>query len=258
MFVERAFSEAANEVLIEERLQGPELSLLAFCDDKMAVPMVPAGDHKRAFDGDQGPNTGGMGAYAPSVEVDQTLVDQLMEQVIQPVVRGMAITGTPYKGVLYAGLMLTQDGPKVLEFNCRFGDPETQVILPLLEGDLLEIMLACAAGELQDQMIRWRDGACATVVMATPGYPGPYTKFLPISGIETITDPEIIVFQAGTVEQDDRLLTSGGRVLAVSGLGENLETAVERAYAGVQQIHFEGAHYRTDIGRPIAEEIGHE
>jgi phosphoribosylamine--glycine ligase len=169
----------------------------------------------------------------------------------------MAAAGSPYQGVLYAGMMLTKDGPKVLEFNCRFGDPETEVILPLLDGDLLEIMLACTAGELQEQMVQKREGACATVVMAAPGYPGPYPKSLPISGLESITDPAILVFQAGTDEQDGRLVTSGGRVLAVSGLGEDLETAFERAYAGVERIHFEGAHYRTDIGRPLADETGY-
>jgi phosphoribosylamine--glycine ligase len=258
MFVERTFGTAADEVLIEERLHGPELSLLAFCDGKTAVPMAPARDHKRAYDGDQGPNTGGMGAYAPPADVDRALVDQIMEQVIHPAVQGMAAAGSPYQGVLYAGMMLTDDGPKVLEFNCRFGDPETQVILPLLEGDLLEIMLACAAGELQDQMVQKREGACATVVMAAPGYPGPYPKFLPISGLERITDPAILVFQAGTDEQDGRIVTSGGRVLAVSGLGKDLETAVEHAYYGVECIQFEGAHYRKDIGRPLADETGNE
>ena len=257
MFVERTFGTAADEVLIEERLRGSELSLLAFCDGKTAVPMPPARDHKRAYDGDQGPNTGGMGAYAPPADVDQALVDQIMTQVIYPAVEGMAAAGSPYQGVLYAGMMLTKDGPKVLEFNCRFGDPETEVILPLLDGDLLEIMLACTAGELQEQMVQKREGACATVVMAAPGYPGPYPKSLPISGLESITDPAILVFQAGTDEQDGRLVTSGGRVLAVSGLGEDLETAFERAYAGVEQIHFEGAHYRTDIGRPLADETGY-
>jgi len=257
MFVERTFGTAADEVLIEERLRGSELSLLAFCDGKTAVPMPPARDHKRAYDGDQGPNTGGMGAYAPPADVDQALVDQIMTQVIYPAVEGMAAAGSPYQGVLYAGMMLTKDGPKVLEFNCRFGDPETEVILPLLDGDLLEIMLACTAGELQEQMVQKREGACATVVMAAPGYPGPYPKSLPISGLESITDPAILVFQAGTDEQDGRLVTSGGRVLAVSGLGEDLETAFERAYAGVERIHFEGAHYRTDIGRPLADETGY-
>jgi phosphoribosylamine--glycine ligase len=256
MFVERVFGEAADEVLIEERLQGPELSLLAFCDGKTAVPMLPARDHKRACDGDQGPNTGGMGAYAPPTDADRALVDQVMEQVIHPAVRGMAASGTPYRGVLYAGLMLTKDGPKVLEFNCRFGDPETQVILPLLEGDLLEIMLACTRGDLREQMVQRRAGACATVVMAAPGYPGPYPKSLPISGLESIADPQILVFQAGTGEQEGKLVTRGGRVLAVSGLGEDLEMAVAHAYAGVERIHFEGAHYRTDIGRPLADETG--
>ncbi|MFN2135215.1 MAG: phosphoribosylamine--glycine ligase, partial [Candidatus Promineifilaceae bacterium] len=176
MFVDRAFGAAANEVVLEERLEGPELSLLAFCDGHTAVPMLPARDHKRAYDGDAGPNTGGMGAYAPVPGIDAALVQQIMTEVVMPAIEGMAAAGTPYCGVLYAGLMLTAAGPKVLEFNCRFGDPETQAILPLLEGDLIEIMLACTAGNLRPEMVRMRDGACATIVMAAPGYPGPYPK----------------------------------------------------------------------------------
>lgn len=258
MFVDRAFGPAADEVLIEERLQGPEVSLLAFCDGKTAVPMLPARDHKRAYDGDLGPNTGGMGAYAPPADVDEALVGEIMDRVINPAVAGMAAAGIPYQGVLYAGMMLTTEGPKVLEFNCRFGDPETQVILPMLNGDLLALMLACAAGELQPQMVQTREGACATVVMAAPGYPGAYPKFLPITGIENITEPDTIVFQAGTMRQEGMLVTSGGRVLAVSGVGVDIDTAVERAYAGVEQIHYEGAHYRQDIGRPLKDGAGYE
>ena len=250
MFVDCAFGAAADEVLIEERLAGPELSLLAFCDGQTAVPMLPARDHKRAYNDDQGPNTGGMGAFAPPADVSDALVQEIMHQVINPVVQGMLAAGTPYQGVLYAGIMLTADGPKALEFNCRFGDPETQVILPLLQGDLLQIMLACAKGALRPEMVQRRGGACATVVMAAPGYPGSYPKGLPISGLYSIDDPEILVFQAGTARQDGRVLTDGGRVLAVSGLGHDLESAVSRAYAGVSQINFQGAHYRTDIGRP--------
>ncbi|MFN2207852.1 MAG: phosphoribosylamine--glycine ligase, partial [Candidatus Promineifilaceae bacterium] len=250
MFVDRAFGAAADEVLVEERLSGPELSLLAFCDGRTAVPMLPARDHKRAYNDDQGPNTGGMGAFAPPEDASDSLVQEIMEQVINPVVQGMLAAGTPYKGVLYAGIMLTADGPRVLEFNCRFGDPETQVILPLLQGDLLQIMLACANGSLEPEMVRRRGGACATVVMAAPGYPASYPRGLPISGIENISDPEILVFHAGTARQDGRVLSDGGRVLAVSGLGDDLESAVNRAYAGVAQIDFEGAHFRSDIGRP--------
>jgi phosphoribosylamine---glycine ligase len=248
MLQERAFGAAGDEVLIEERLAGPEVSLLAFCDGRTAVPMVPARDHKRVFDHDEGPNTGGMGAFAPSPDLDEALVAQLMELVILRVVRGMAERGTPYHGVLYAGLMLTADGPRVLEFNCRFGDPETQVVLPLLESDLAAIMLACIDGALDAEMVRFRDGAAATVVMAAPGYPGTYSRGLPVSGLESVP-PDILVFHAGTSLAEGRTVTSGGRVLAVSAWGEDVPAAVARAYDGVTCIHFEGAHYRTDIGR---------
>ncbi len=248
IMVERAFGTAGDEVIVEERLTGPEVSLLAFCDGKTAVPMLPARDHKRAYNNDKGPNTGGMGAFAPPPDVNQALVDEIMSTVIQPTVDGMAANGTPYIGVLYAGIMLTPDGPKVLEFNCRFGDPETQVILPMLNSDLVEIMLACIDGRLQPEMVQRHDGGCATIVMASPGYPGSYPKGLPITGPDNVPD-DVVVFHAGTKQENDQIVTSGGRVLAVSALGDDVETAVSRAYAGVQAIHFDGAHFRTDIGR---------
>ncbi len=246
--LDREFGPAGDEVIIEERLSGPEVSLLAFCDGQTAVPLPPARDHKRAYDGDLGPNTGGMGVYAPPPDVDAALVDHIMRTVIQPAVDGMARRGAPYVGVLYAGIMLTAVGPKVLEFNCRFGDPETQALLPLLDGDLAEILLACAAGRLTPEMVRVHSGACATVVMAAPGYPGTYPKGLPITGLEAVPE-EVVVFHAGTHHADGQIVTSGGRVLCVSALGADLATAVSRAYAGVAAIHFDGAHYRTDIGR---------
>lgn len=248
MMVEREFGAAGDEVVIEERLTGLEVSLLAFCDGKTAVALPPARDHKRAYDGDQGPNTGGMGVYAPPPDVDAALVDEIMRTVIQPAVDGMARRGTPYVGVLYAGLMLTPAGPKVLEFNCRFGDPETQAILPLLDGDLAEIMLACIEGRLTPEMVRVRPGACATVVMAAPGYPGAYAKGLPISGLDAVP-PDVLVFHAGTKNHNGQVVSDGGRVLCVSGRGGDLTTAVARAYAGVSALHFAGAHYRKDIGR---------
>ncbi|MCA9931146.1 MAG: phosphoribosylamine--glycine ligase, partial [Anaerolineales bacterium] len=184
IMVDRTFGSAGDEVVIEERLSGPEVSLLAFCDGKTAVPMLPARDHKRVYDNDKGPNTGGMGAFAPPRDVNQALIDEIMSTVIQPTIDGMAANGTPYAGVLYAGIMLTPDGPKVLEFNCRFGDPETQVILPMLDSDLADIMLACIAGRLQPEMVQRHDGGCATIVMASPGYPGSYPKGLPITGLD--------------------------------------------------------------------------
>jgi len=248
IMLDREFGTAGDEVVIEERLTGPEVSLLAFCDGQTAVPLPPARDHKRAFDGDLGPNTGGMGVYAPPPDVDVVLVDHIMRTVVQPAVDGMARCGAPYVGVLYAGIMLTAVGPKVLEFNCRFGDPETQALLPLLDGDLAEILLACATGRLTPEMVRVHSGACATVVMAAPGYPGTYPKGLPITGLEAVPE-DVVVFHAGTHHTDGQIVTSGGRVLCVSALGADLATAVSRAYAGVAAIHFDGAHYRTDIGR---------
>ena len=251
MMLDRTFGAAGQLVVVEERLTGPELSLLAFSDGRTVVPMLPARDHKRAFDDDQGPNTGGMGVYAPPPDVDEALVAAISRTVLEPAVLGMAERGTPYVGVLYAGLMLTPSGPKVLEFNCRFGDPETQVVLPMLAGDLVEIMWACIEGRLHPDLVQCRLGACATVVMAAPGYPGSYAKGLPISGInkaEALDD--VLVFQAGTaVNETGQLVTSGGRVLAVSGMGNKLATAVDRAYEGVAHIQFKQAHYRTDIGR---------
>ncbi|MCP4362317.1 MAG: phosphoribosylamine--glycine ligase [Chloroflexi bacterium] len=244
----QAFGDAGNAVVIEEWLQGPEVSLLAFSDGRTIIPMLPARDHKRAYDNDEGPNTGGMGVYAPPLDVDEALVAEIMCTVLEPAVQGMAEQGTPYVGVLYAGIMLTAEGPQALEFNCRFGDPETQVILPMLDGDLAEIMQACIEGRLLPEMVKVKPGACATVVMAAPGYPGSYPKGLPISGLDDLLDGAF-VFHAGTAQQNGRIVTSGGRVLAVSAVGNDLDTAVAHAYAGINCIHFDGAHYRTDIGK---------
>ena len=248
MLLEGAFGAAGAEVVIEERLSGPELSLLVLTDGKTAVPLSPARDHKRAYDHDQGPNTGGMGAFAPPPDVDDALIDQIMYTIVQPTIDGMAALGTPYTGVLYAGLMLTADGPKVIEFNCRFGDPETQVVLPLLASDLMELMLACVSGYLNPDMVQLHPGACATVVMAAPGYPASYPKGLPITGLDAVPE-DVMVFHAGTAVKDGQLVTSGGRVLAVTARGDDLGTAVSRAYAGVAKVHFENAHFRQDIGR---------
>ncbi len=250
IMVERQFGAAGDEVLIEERLSGPEVSLLAFCDGHTVVAMPPAQDHKRVFDGDRGPNTGGMGAYAPAPIAPAGLVRELVATILQPVVAGMAAEGSPYVGVLYAGLMLTAAGPRVLEFNCRFGDPETQAILPLLESDLLEVAEACVAGELHRVAVRWRDAAAATVVAASEGYPGDYPRGRPIAGIEAAAAlPGVVVFHAGTRRlADGRLVTDGGRVLAVTGVGADLRPALDRAYVGIRCIHFDGMHYRRDIG----------
>jgi phosphoribosylamine--glycine ligase len=251
VMLDRAFGGAGDRVVIEEFLTGPEVSLLAFCDGKTVVPMLPARDHKRAYDNDEGPNTGGMGAFAPAPDVTPELVDEICRTVLQPTVDGMRAEGTPYVGVLYGGIMLTDDGLKVLEFNCRFGDPETQVILPLLQTDIVDIFQACIDGRLAELDVKWNPGACGTVVLASPGYPGSYPKGLPISGVESVTDPDTMVFHAGTAWQDGQLVTAGGRVLAVSAVGDDLPAALDRAYAGVQCIHFDGMHYRQDIGKQV-------
>jgi phosphoribosylamine--glycine ligase len=252
--LDREFGDSGNRVVVEERLVGPELSVLAFADGRTVVVMPCARDHKRVFDCDQGPNTGGMGAYAPVPDIDPELIEEIRRSVLQPTIDGMAARGTPYIGILYAGLILTPDGPKVLEFNCRFGDPETQVILPLLETDLAEITLACIEGRLHSLDVRWKSSACATVVLAAPGYPGTYPKGLPISGLDSFAADEMaVVFHAGTARQGDQIVTAGGRVLAVSAPGIDLPSALSSAYSGVERIHFDGMHYRRDIGQLVSE-----
>lgn len=250
IMVERAFGAAGDEVVIEERLAGQEASVLAFCDGYTVVPMPPAQDHKPVFDGDQGPNTGGMGAYAPAPLVSPALLDDVIRQVLQPTVDGLRAEGMPYVGVLYAGLMIGDDGFRVLEFNCRFGDPETQVILPLLASDLLDVFDACLAHRLDAGEIRWHGGSAATVVAASEGYPGGYPKGREITGAaEAEALPGVAVFHAGTkLAAEGALLTDGGRVLAVTGTGDDLPTALDRAYAALRYIQFEGMHIRSDIG----------
>ncbi|MBA3530985.1 MAG: phosphoribosylamine--glycine ligase, partial [Ardenticatenales bacterium] len=235
---------------IEERLVGSELSMLAFCDGTHYRLMPAAQDHKRLRDGGEGPNTGGMGAFAPSPLATPEVLHEIEARVIQPTLEGMAARGMPYIGVLYAGIMLTREGLKVLEFNCRFGDPETQVILPLLESDLAEVCLACIEGRLDAMNLHWRPGVATTVVMAANGYPSSYPKGHAIAGVDAAAAlPDVIPFHAGTVRVDEWLVTAGGRVLAVTGVGDTLEEARQRAYEGVAQIKFEGAFYRKDIGK---------
>jgi phosphoribosylamine---glycine ligase len=248
IMVDREFGAAGDEVVLEERLSGPEVSLIAFCDGEVARPMIPAQDHKRIFEGDQGPNTGGMGAYAPVPICPPEMVDKLTRTVLQPVVDGMRAEGHPFVGVLYAGLMLTEAGPQVIEFNCRFGDPETQVILPLLESDLLEICLACAGGYLSEIDIQWKKGAAACVVLASGGYPGKYPTGYEIHGLNT-TFADAYIFHAGTnLHHDGKVLTSGGRVLCVSGWGASIKSALGNAYQAIESISFDGMQYRRDIG----------
>jgi phosphoribosylamine---glycine ligase len=223
--------------------------VLAFADGKTVAPMILAQDHKAVFDGDRGPNTGGMGGYAPAKLVSPALMGRIVGEVLQPTVDAMRRAGTPYVGVLYAGLMLAGDDFKVLEFNCRFGDPEAQAILPLLENDLADVMIACIDGRLHEVDLRWRSGACACVVMASGGYPGHYQSGYPISGLdEAARLDDTVVFHAGTKRQGDTVLTAGGRVLGVTAWGEDLRAAVDRAYAAVGEICWEGVTFRRDIG----------
>ena len=241
------FGDAGNEVVIEERLTGPEVSLLAFCDGGTIKPMIPSQDHKRALDGDQGPNTGGMGAYAPVPVCSPEKVAELVRIALQPAVDGMREEGFPFIGVLYGGFMLTPEGPRVIEFNCRFGDPETEAILPLLESDLLEITLACTEGRLEQVDVRWKVEAAACVVLASGGYPGKYTTGYPISGLEA-DSPNSVVFHAGTRLVDGKVVTAGGRVLCVSGWGMDIQAALAAAYGRISSVRFESMHFRSDIG----------
>ena len=249
LMVERTFGAAGAAVIIEERLSGPEVSLLAFCDGRTVATMPPAQDHKRVFDGDQGPNTGGMGAFAPSPLASAAMIDEATRAVLLPTIDGLRAEGMPFVGVLYAGLMLTREGPRVLEFNCRFGDPETQAIMMLLESDLLDVIEACLAGRLADVQVRWRAGAAATVVLAAGGYPGSYERGKLINGLDAASGVDgVVVFHAGTTRVGGDVATNGGRVLNVSALGETLPAALKRAYAAAERVHFDGAHFRRDIG----------
>ncbi|RMH86143.1 MAG: phosphoribosylamine--glycine ligase [Actinomyces sp.] len=248
-FVERRFGAAGDVVLLEERLEGTEVSVLAFCDGERFAVMPPAQDHKRLADGDRGPNTGGMGAFVPSPVAGPALVEEVSRRVIAPTLAALAAEGTPYRGVLYAGLMLTAEGPRVLEFNCRFGDPETQVVLPLLVSDPVEVFRACVEGRLDPSSVRWSPQAAVTVVMASAGYPASSSPPVPISGLEEARARGCTVFHAGTRLVDGVVHTAGGRVLAVTALGPDLTTAATTAYAGVAAISFPGEQHRTDIAR---------
>jgi phosphoribosylamine--glycine ligase len=239
---------AGATVLIEEYLKGREVSLFALADGTRVVPLAPACDYKRALDGDQGPNTGGMGTYSPPGFVPPELVAEIEARILHPTVVALASAGTPFRGLLYAGLMLTDEGPKVLEFNARFGDPETQVVLPRLESDLLELCLAVARGRLDTVPApTWRPAVAVGVVVASGGYPGAYEKGKTIGGLETL-DPDILVFHAGTRrEPDGRLVTSGGRVLTLVALGPSIAAARAQVYAKADRVRFDGARFRTDI-----------
>ncbi|MBV9349780.1 MAG: phosphoribosylamine--glycine ligase [Patescibacteria group bacterium] len=247
--VEGAFGEAGRTAVIEEFLEGKEISVHVLTDGMAGAIFPPSKDHKRAYDEDQGPNTGGMGVIAPVSGVAISEMDEIREKIIMPVIRGMAQEGNVFQGILYPGIMLTKEGPKVIEFNARFGDPECESYMRLLESDLLELMLASANGTLKNQSVSWSSDFAVTVMLASAGYPGEYQKGFPISGLEEATsDPSIVVFHAGTTKRGDEIVTAGGRVLGVSAVGKTLAEARERAYAAVQKISFEGMRYRSDIG----------
>lgn len=247
IMVDRVFGQSGSAVVIEEFLAGQEMSLLAFVDGETVRPMAPSQDHKPVFDNDEGPNTGGMGTYSPVPHIPQSIVDEAIETIVKPAARALVAEGRPFRGVLYAGLMITAQGPKTIEFNARFGDPETQVLLPRLETPLLDIVLASLDGTLADIDIRWSEQAAVCVIVASGGYPGSYRKGLPIEGLDEVSNA--LVFHAGTAvgEGGAGLVTNGGRVLGVTGLGRDIREARERAYAEADKVRFEGKHYRTDI-----------
>jgi len=244
---EGIFGTAGTTVLIEEFLTGLEVSLLAVTDGETVVPLLPACDYKRIGEGDSGPNTGGMGAYCPPGRISSALVDQIIREVIRPTLDGIKARAGSYRGVLYAGLILTEAGPKVLEFNCRFGDPETQVVLPMLESDFLQLCLAAARGDLANlPPLAWRNGACVAVVLASEGYPGPYETGLEIQGLDDLPAGGL-VFHAGTASDGERIVTAGGRVLAAVGRGPTIEAARDLAYATADAIRYDGVYRRGDI-----------
>ncbi len=246
---ERAFGVSGTAVVVEEFMEGEEASFFVIADGRSVLPLATAQDHKTVFDGDQGPNTGGMGAYSPAPVVDPDTTERIMAEIVRPVLAAMAAEGAPYAGFLFVGLMLGAKGPRVVEFNCRFGDPECQAIMPRLDQDLLPMLAAVAHGERLPATLAWSPDASACVVLASGGYPGPYRTGIPIEGLDGQGSlPDANVFHAGTAIKDGRLVTAGGRVLAVQALGTDIATAVERAYAAARRVRFEGVHYRRDIG----------
>ncbi len=243
---EKEFGKAGSKILVEECLFGTEASIMCFSDGKNIKPMISSQDHKRIFDGDKGGNTGGMGAFAPSPFYTDDVREITEKNILRAAVDGMAKEGCPFKGVLYAGIMITKDGPKVIEFNSRFGDPETQVVLPLLKSDLMDIMMASREGTLDKIDVEWSDEASAIVIMSSKGYPGKSETGYEITGLDEVCDAQIV--HAGTKKVDGKFVTSGGRVLGVLAKGENLDEALAKAYREIKKVKFEGAHYRNDIG----------
>ncbi|PTX50634.1 phosphoribosylamine--glycine ligase [Melghirimyces profundicolus] len=247
MMEERTFGSAGERIVVEECLTGQEMSLMAFVDGETVRPMVPAQDHKPVFDGDRGPNTGGMGSYSPVPQIPEEQIREAETRILEPMARGMVREGLCYRGVLYAGLMITEEGPRVIEFNARFGDPETQAVLPRLEGDLAEILMAATEGRLDKVEVAWRREAALCVVMTSGGYPGPYPKGIAIEALPENAE-DLMIFHAGTKRKDGRLVTAGGRVLGVTALGRDLREAKHTAYQTLESIVFQGAHFRKDIG----------
>jgi len=249
IMVERIFGDSGNKIILEDCLEGEEASMLVFTDGKTIVPLESSQDHKRIFDKDKGPNTGGMGAYSPAPVVTKDILEEVIKNVFRPVVDGLKKEGKVYKGVLYAGLMITKNGPMVLEFNVRFGDPETQAILPRLKSDLADIMMACADGTLDKIDVKWDKSPCISVVCASKGYPDEYEKNKEIFGLEEAKKiKDVIVFHAGTKNENGKIFTNGGRVLGVTSLGKDIKSAKLNAYKAIEHIKFEGMQYRKDIG----------
>ncbi|MEA3560070.1 MAG: phosphoribosylamine--glycine ligase [Candidatus Thermoplasmatota archaeon] len=246
-----AFKDADDRIIIEEFLNGEEASVLAFSDGQNIIPLESAQDHKRAFDGDKGPNTGGMGAYSPAPIITDDLSSRIYDEILVPTIRALEKEGCPYKGILYAGLMITEDGPMVIEFNCRFGDPEAQAVIPRMATDFLKPILGSCDGTLDKVRFRWSRSACVCVVMASGGYPGSYDKGYPIEGIVSAERTDgTVVFHAGTrLTEDNEIVTSGGRVLGVTATGPTIKKTIEKAYRGVKKIDFKDAYYRKDIGK---------
>ncbi|NIK69643.1 MULTISPECIES: phosphoribosylamine--glycine ligase [unclassified Paenibacillus] len=245
--VDKVFGEAGNQIVIEEFLEGQEMSILAFVDGETVKAMVPAQDHKPVFDNDKGPNTGGMGTYTPLPHIDQAIIEESIENIIKPTAKAMVSEGRPFRGVLFAGLMITKDGPKTIEFNARMGDPETQVVLPRLKTELVDVVLASLNGRLDQLELEWSDEAAVCVIVASEGYPASYPKGREITGLDAAEAQGALVFHAGTAEKDGKIVTSGGRVLGVVGRGRDIAEARARAYEAVSVIHFDGMHSRTDI-----------
>jgi phosphoribosylamine--glycine ligase len=248
MMNDKIFKDAGNTIVVEDFLQGEEASILAVADGKSFLLLESSQDHKRIFDDDLGPNTGGMGAYSPAPVMTPKLLKQVADDVIRPVIEGMADEGAPFKGILYAGIMVTKDGPKVLEFNTRFGDPETQAVLPRLKTDLVDLMVASIEGRLAGMELQWDARPCVCVVMAAGGYPGDYATGKEIKGLDQV-DADTVVFHAGTKKDGDKIVTSGGRVLGVTAMGKDVAEAIHRAYVQVHKIAFDGAHFRRDIAK---------